>query len=96
MAGSTGVADVVAAYLDHLVVERGTARNTVDSYARDLRRYTAHLEHTGVGEFAEVSAAHVTSFGAALREGDGEHKPLAASSAARRCRWALRLSRPGG
>ena len=83
MAGSTGVADVVAAYLDHLVVERGTARNTVDSYARDLRRYTAHLEHTGVGEFAEVSAAHVTSFGAALREGDGEHKPLAASSAAR-------------
>ncbi|HKN51648.1 MAG TPA: site-specific tyrosine recombinase XerD, partial [Amycolatopsis sp.] len=54
-----------------------------DSYARDLRRYTAHLEHTGVGEFAEVSAAHVTSFGAALREGDGEHKPLAASSAAR-------------
>jgi len=83
VAGSTGVADVVAAYLDHLVVERGTARNTVDSYARDLRRYTAHLEHTGVGEFAEVSAAHVTSFGAALREGDGEHKPLAASSAAR-------------
>jgi hypothetical protein len=40
-------ADVVTAYLDHLAVERGTARNTLDSYARDLRRYVDHLD----GEF---------------------------------------------
>ena len=76
-------ADVIAAYLDHLVVERGTARNTLDSYARDLRRYAAHLETAGVRRFADVTPEHVTSFGAALREGDDEHKPLAASSAAR-------------
>jgi integrase/recombinase XerD len=73
----------VAAYLDHLVVERGTARNTLDSYARDLRRYSAHLERAGVTEFGLVTAGHVTSFGAGLREGDEEHQPLAASSAAR-------------
>lgn len=75
--------DVIAAYLDHLVVERGTARNTLDSYARDLRRYAAHLAAGCVTRFADVTPAHVTSFGAALREGDEEHRPLAASSAAR-------------
>jgi integrase/recombinase XerD len=79
----TAVAHVVAAYLDHLVVERGTARNTLDSYSRDLRRYVAHLEWAGVADFGSVTALDVTSFGAALREGDEEHQPLAASSAAR-------------
>jgi integrase/recombinase XerD len=74
---------VVAAYLDHLVVERGTARNTLDSYSRDLRRYTAYLSEADVERFADVTPAHITSFGAALREGDEEHRPLAASSAAR-------------
>ncbi|WP_414942245.1 site-specific tyrosine recombinase XerD [Amycolatopsis sp. cmx-11-51] len=74
---------MVAAYLDHLVVERGTARNTLDSYSRDLRRYTAYLGGAEVERFADVTPAHVTSFGAALREGDEEHRPLAASSAAR-------------
>ncbi len=74
---------MVAAYLDHLVVERGTARNTLDSYARDLRRYTAYLGHAHVDRFTDVTPAHVTSFGAALREGDEEHRALAASSAAR-------------
>ncbi|EME50543.1 site-specific tyrosine recombinase XerD [Amycolatopsis decaplanina] len=74
---------MVAAYLDHLVVERGTARNTLDSYSRDLRRYTAYLGGADVERFADVTSAHITSFGAALREGDEEHRPLAASSAAR-------------
>ncbi|MFC9256530.1 site-specific tyrosine recombinase XerD [Amycolatopsis thailandensis] len=74
---------MVAAYLDHLVVERGTARNTLDSYSRDLRRYTAYLGGADVERFADVTSAHITSFGAALREGDEDHQPLAASSAAR-------------
>ncbi|AIG75748.1 Tyrosine recombinase XerD [Amycolatopsis japonica] len=74
---------MVAAYLDHLVVERGTARNTLDSYSRDLRRYIAYLGDADVERFADVTSAHITSFGAALREGDEEHRPLAASSAAR-------------
>jgi integrase/recombinase XerD len=82
-AGNTGVAHVVAAYLDHLVVERGTARNTLESYSRDLRRYVAHLELAGIGDFSEVTPADVTAFGVALREGDAEHPPLAASSSAR-------------
>ncbi len=81
--GVIPVTQVIASYLDHLAVERGTARNTLDSYARDLRRYAAHLGHAGVDDFREVTEAEVTAFGAALREGDDEHPPLAASSSAR-------------
>jgi integrase/recombinase XerD len=71
---------VIAGYLDHLAVERGTARNTLDSYARDLRRYADHL---GERTFDAVTEREVAEFLAALREGDDEHVPLAASSAAR-------------
>ncbi|MTD59325.1 site-specific tyrosine recombinase XerD [Amycolatopsis pithecellobii] len=74
---------MITAYLDHLAVERGTARNTLDSYARDLRRYAEYLGRAGVTDFRRVTEAQVTAFGAALREGDDEHPPLAASSAAR-------------
>jgi integrase/recombinase XerD len=77
------VYDAITSYLDHLAVERGTARNTLDGYARDLRRYEQHLSTLGVPSLDSVSEAHVSAFLAVLREGSGEHPPLAASSAAR-------------
>ncbi|MEJ2853962.1 MULTISPECIES: site-specific tyrosine recombinase XerD [unclassified Saccharothrix] len=70
--------DVVAAFLDHLAVERGTSRNTLDSYRRDLRRYAEHLDRVGVGELGAVGEQHITAFAASLR-GEG----LAESSVAR-------------
>ena len=78
-----GLRTVLAAYLDHLAVERGTARNTLESYARDLRRYTEHLSRSGVTELDQVARGHVSSFLVALREGSYGGQPLAASSAAR-------------
>lgn len=80
---SPALAAVISQYLDHLAVERGTSANTLDSYARDLRRYAAYLASTGIGELAMVREEQVTGFLAALRDGDAEHRPLAASSAAR-------------
>jgi integrase/recombinase XerD len=74
---------IIAGYLDHLAVERGTARNTLDSYARDLRRYAEHLTAKGVAELELAAKEHVSSFLATLREGSAEHPPLAPSSAAR-------------
>lgn len=73
------------AYLDHLVVERGTATNTLLSYRRDLRRYLAHLAGRGVTDLAGADAADVSAFLVALRSGDPAAgvRPLAASSAAR-------------
>jgi integrase/recombinase XerD len=77
------LAAAVAGYLDHLAVERGTSRNTLDGYARDLRRYAEHLTDGGVADLAGVTEAHVSAFLAVLREGGPDHPPLAASSAAR-------------
>ena len=77
------LAAVIGAYLDHLAVERGTSANTLDSYARDLRRYGAYLAKAGIAGLAEVREEQVTGFLAALRAGAGGHRPLAPSSAAR-------------
>ncbi|MGZ4442001.1 MAG: site-specific tyrosine recombinase XerD [Nocardioidaceae bacterium] len=71
------------AYLDHLVVERGLADNTLKSYRRDLRRYVSFLAGRDVDDVAAVGENLVTAFLMSLREGDAEHPPLSAGSAAR-------------
>lgn len=73
----------VTGYLDHLAVERGTARNTLDSYRRDLRRYADHLARSGLTDLDQVGEQHVTSFLVSLREGGYGGPPLAPASAAR-------------
>jgi integrase/recombinase XerD len=76
-------AAAVRTYLDHLSVERGLAANTLASYRRDLRRYLAHLAATGVERLDDVTEAGVSAFLVHLREGDADHPPLSATSAAR-------------
>ena len=83
MPPSSGVERAIRGWLNHLDVERGVSDNTLKSYRRDLARYTAYLDSRGVREPAEVTEAHVADFLASLREGDADHPPLAASSAAR-------------
>ncbi len=78
-----GVRGVVTGYLHHLAVERGTSRSTLDSYARDLRRYADHVVAAGATSIGELTAGHVTAFLAGLRSGGPDHQPLARSSAAR-------------
>jgi tyrosine recombinase XerD len=73
----------VDTYLGHLAVERGLAANTLSSYRRDLRRYVAVLTARGRTAVDQVIEADVLAFLVRLREGDEEHPPLAAGSAAR-------------
>ena len=73
----------VDAWLTHLDVERGAAKHTLSAYRRDLGRWTAYLASVGVDRPEQVRETHVTEFLARLREGDDEHGPLAATSAAR-------------
>ncbi|QNN52624.1 site-specific tyrosine recombinase XerD [Nocardioides mesophilus] len=81
--GPSGLQRAVRTYLDHLVVERGLADNTLSSYRRDLRRYVGFLAGQGIHDPTAVEEAVVTAFLRALREGDADHPPLSAGSAAR-------------
>ena len=81
--GNAALVRAVRTYLDHLSVERGLAANTLTSYRRDLGRYLDHLAAAGVEELDAVTEGTVTDFLVRLREGDEEHPPLSATSAAR-------------
>jgi len=83
VSGPSALQRAVRTYLDHLVVERGLADNTLKSYRRDLRRYVGFLSSRDVEDPAAVQEQLVTDFLRALREGDPEHPPLSAGSAAR-------------
>jgi integrase/recombinase XerD len=85
-----GLAKLVQTYLDHLVVERGVSRHTLQAYRRDLRRYLAFLAGHGVSEPVSVTPALVADYAMRLREGvraaDGDgwlETPLAPASVAR-------------
>ncbi len=83
------IADVVSVdravrgYLQYLMVERGLADNTVQSYQRDLRRYLHFLHGRGRQRLADVTGLDVAEFRGALHAGDDEHAPLAAGSVGR-------------
>lgn len=85
---SAALQAALRAYLDHLAVERGSARNTLLSYRRDLTRYLDYLAGQGRVQVDQITPADVTGFLVDLRTGstDGNgivRRPLAASSAAR-------------
>ncbi|MEV6774584.1 site-specific tyrosine recombinase XerD [Nocardia sp. NPDC051030] len=73
----------IDAYLDHMTVERGAARNTLSAYRRDLKRYQDFLDVRGVETLARVAETDIGDFMVSLRAGDADHPALAASSAAR-------------
>src|SRR6516164_8185892 len=75
--------ETIGEYLQYLVVERGLAANTVESYRRDLRRYESSLAGRGKARLSDITPSDVAEFLASLREGDTEHEALAVSSAAR-------------
>jgi len=77
------VDDAARGYLQYLVVERGLATNTVQSYERDLRRYAEVLAAQGKTDLADVTSLDVAEFRAALRVGDEDHPPLAVTSVGR-------------
>jgi integrase/recombinase XerD len=82
-AGVVSVADGARGYLQYLVVERGLAANTIESYRRDLNRYAEVLAARGTTDLGDVTTLDVAEFRAALHTGDDNHPPLATSSVGR-------------
>jgi len=56
----------IEAYLRHLTIERGMAKNTLAAYSRDLKRYEQYLEELGVSAPGEITKQQVSAFGEQL------------------------------
>lgn len=55
-------------YLNYLVVEKGLAKNTLESYSRDIVKYLEYIESRGYTDPGEIRSVDVASFMAALKE----------------------------
>src|SRR5215211_2829202 len=77
MARRLSLEEGVDLYLDHLKVERGLSKNTLEAYGRDLARFTTFVAERGRQDVDDVTPLDVTDFLLALSQ------TLAARSRAR-------------
>ena len=54
--------DLVNQYINHLLIEKGAAGNTLEAYGRDLKRYTAFLEQKELKDMRSVIPETVIEF----------------------------------
>lgn len=54
------------AYLRHLAIERGVAKNTLAAYSRDLNRYFDYLDEIEVSEPSDINELNIVAFGELL------------------------------
>jgi integrase/recombinase XerD len=62
MAQRLGLDDAVDLFLDHVKVERGLARLTLEAYGRDLARFTGFLTDRGRADVDDITPVDVTDF----------------------------------
>ena len=62
MARRLSLDDAVDLFLDHVKVERGLARLTLEAYGRDLARFTGFLAERGRAEVDDITPLDVTDF----------------------------------
>jgi integrase/recombinase XerD len=74
----------VERFLDHLTVERGLSRNTIEAYRRDLSRYERFLDRGGLADPADAGEPEISAFIGHLSSSEYlPGRPYRASSVAR-------------
>ena len=71
--------ELIDSFLNYLSVERGLAKNTINSYREDLGFYKSYLERKGIGSFSGTSKKEVSDFMLSQKD-----RGLASNSIARR------------
>jgi integrase/recombinase XerD len=74
-----GFEPLVDAYIRHLTIERGVAKNTIAAYRRDLRRYLEFLSSKNIESIQDITELAIQDFAEKLVVDQG----LAATSVAR-------------
>ncbi|HNY48988.1 MAG TPA: site-specific tyrosine recombinase XerD [Smithella sp.] len=85
--------EIVTKYLSFLLVERGVAQNTIESYGRDLRRFLSFLDqHQGITGFNKVTPEVVIAYLTQIRNEGLSSNSMNRSLAALRgfCKYLLR------
>ena len=70
---------LIDSYLDHLLIEKGLADNTLSAYRNDLETYRDFLEGQGISDPGQVRTSNINNFIAQLRS-----EGLAAKTARRK------------
>ncbi|MFA5335802.1 MAG: site-specific tyrosine recombinase XerD [Candidatus Omnitrophota bacterium] len=70
--------EFISEFMDYLSVERGLSKNTLESYGRDLAKYTGYLKKDGITDLNKVKRPEIQDFLMSLKD-----KKLNASSIAR-------------
>ncbi|CAB4603977.1 unannotated protein [freshwater metagenome] len=73
------IPQLIDAYLRHLTIERGMAKNTIAAYRADLNRYAAFLEAKAITAPGQITELVITDFAESLKVTSG----LISSSVAR-------------
>lgn len=66
------IRDHLLDFLNYLSVEKGLAKNSIDAYELDLRRYLSYLHESGVTSFDKVTYDLILSYLKTLRERYGD------------------------
>ncbi|MEB3102753.1 site-specific tyrosine recombinase XerD [Ferviditalea candida] len=56
------------AFIHYLSVERGLARNTLESYERDITHYLEYLKTLGVSSLQQTAKSHITGYMLKLKQ----------------------------
>ena len=76
--------EFIKEFMDYLSVERGLSKNTLESYSRDLNKYTEYLKKRGISNLDRVKRPDIQDFMMELKEGKGKSsQKLNSSSIAR-------------